>query len=415
MRLNWRNLALFLAILGPGIITASVDNDAGGITTYSIAGASFGYKLLWTMVPILIILIVVQEMCARMGVVTGKGLADLIRENFGIKTTFLMMLVLVLANLGNVVAEFAGVAASAEIFGISRYIVVPVAAAVVWWMVVKGTYKSVEKLFLIASTFYFSYLLSAVLIPDIHFEEIAVNAFRPTIEFNASYLILLIGLVGTTVAPWMQFFIQSLIVEKGVKVKDYSFTALDVVVGGLVTVVVASAIIITTAATLHANGIVIDDAAKAALALQPLAGQYAALLFAFGLFNASLFAASILPLSTAYSVCEGLGWDSGIDKKFHEAPQFYWLYTGLIAVGALVILVPGLPLIPIMFLSQVLNGMLLPFVLVFVMLLINNREIMGKYTNGAIMNLLGWGTTVLMVVLTILMVASLIRPNFLLW
>jgi NRAMP (natural resistance-associated macrophage protein)-like metal ion transporter len=409
-RINVKNVMLFLAVIGPGIITASVDNDAGGITTYSLAGAHYGYMLLWTIVPITIALIVVQEMCARMGVVTGKGLSDLIRENFGVKITVLLIIVLVLANLGNTMAEFAGVAASLEIFGISRYISVPIAAALVWLLVVKGTYSFVEKIFLIASSFYVTYVISGFLSGP-NWGLVVEKSIVPSFSFQPGYLLMLIGLVGTTIAPWMQFYIQSAIVEKGVRLSDYKFTRIDVIAGCFVTAIVAFFIIMTCAATLYVNGITIETAADAARALAPLAGKYASWLFAFGLFNASVFAASILPLATAYTVCEGIGWDSGVDKKFRDAPHFYVLYTSLIVLGALAILIPGAPLIGIMLISQVLNGMLLPFVLVFMLLLINNKKIMGEYTNSRLFNVLAWGTTIIMSVLTVLLVVTSIVPG----
>ncbi|MGA9141067.1 MAG: Nramp family divalent metal transporter, partial [Methanocella sp.] len=382
---KWKNVAIFLAIIGPGIITASVDNDAGGITTYTLAGAHFGFSLLWTLIPITVALIVVQEMCARMGVVTGKGLSDLIRENFGVKLTVLLILVLIVANMGNTMAEFAGVAASMEIFGVSKYIAVPIAAALVWLLVVKGTYSLVEKIFLIASSFYVTYIISGLLAHP-NWGEVASKSVVPSVSFNPGYIGMIIGLVGTTIAPWMQFYIQSAVVEKGVKLSEYKYTKLDVIMGCLVTDLVAFFIIMTCAVTIFPAGISVDTAAEAALALVPLAGQYSGWLFAFGLFNASVFAASILPLATAYTVCEGMGWDTGIDKKFRDAPQFYTLYTLIIVIGAAIILIPGAPLITIMLLSQVLNGMLLPVILVFMLLLINNKKLMGKYTNGKIYN-----------------------------
>lgn len=411
-RFSLKNIMVFLAVIGPGIITASVDNDAGGITTYSLAGAHFGYAFLWTLVPITIALIVVQEMCARMGVVTGKGLSDLIRENFGVRITVLLIIVLVLANFGNTLSEFAGVAASMEIFGISKYIAVPIAAALVWLLVVKGTYSLVEKIFLIASGFYATYVISGFMAGP-NWAHVAEKSIVPTFSFQPDYLLMFIGLVGTTIAPWMQFYIQSAIVEKGVRISDYKFTRIDVIMGCLVTSIVAFFIIMTCAATLYVNGIAIDTAADAARALAPLAGQYASWLFAFGLFSASMFAASILPLATAYTVCEGIGWDSGIDKKFKDAPHFYVLYTSLIVLGALVILIPGAPLIAIMYLSQVLNGMLLPFILVFMLLLINNKKLMGEYTNSRLSNWLAWGTTIIVSLLTLLLVVTTIFPGLL--
>lgn len=409
-RFSLRNILLFLAVIGPGIITASVDNDAGGITTYTLAGAHFGYTLLWTLVPITVALIVVQEMCARMGVVTGKGLSDLIRENFGVRITVSLIVVLVLANLGNTMAEFAGVAASMEIFGISRYISVPLASALVWLLVVKGTYSLVEKIFLIASGFYVTYVISGFLAGP-SWGYVLEKSVIPSFSFQPGYLLMLIGLVGTTIAPWMQFYIQSAIVEKGVRLSDYKFTRLDVILGCFVTSIVAFFIIMTCAATLNVKGIVVETAADAARALAPLAGQYASWLFAFGLFNASVFAASILPLATAYTVCEGIGWDSGVDKKFKDAPHFYVLYTSLIVLGALAILIPGAPLINIMLISQVLNGILLPFILVFMLILINDKKLMGEHTNSRLFNVLAWGTTIIMSFLTILLVMTSVIPG----
>ncbi|HMK47761.1 MAG TPA: Nramp family divalent metal transporter [Methanocella sp.] len=409
-RISLKHIALFIAVVGPGIITASVDNDAGGITTYTIAGARFGFSLLWTLIPITIALIIVQEMCARMGVITGKGLSDLIRENFGLRLTVLLTVVLIVANLGNTMAEFAGVAASLEIFNVSKYIAVPIAAALVWILVVKGTYSLVEKIFLVASGFYVTYVISGLLAhPD--WGNVASSAIVPTFSFNPGYLAMLIGLVGTTIAPWMQFYIQSSVVEKGVKISEYKFTKWDVIMGCLVTDIVAFFIIVTCAVTIYPKGISVDTAAEAAMALIPLAGQYSGWLFAFGLFNASIFAASILPLATAYTVCEGMGWDSGLDKKFRDAPQFYSLYTLLIVIGASIILIPGAPLIEIMLLSQVLNGMLLPVILIFMLILINNRKLMGGYVNGRIYNYLSWGLTIGMTVLTLTMVATALFPG----
>ena len=400
-------MAVFLAVIGPGFITANVDNDAGGIWTYSTAGAQFGYTLLWTMIPIAVALVVVQEMAARMGAVTGKGLSDLIREEFGFRMTFFVMIALVVTNFGNVVAEFAGVASSLELFGISRYIVVPLAALAVWLLVVKGTYESVEKVFLAASGFYVCYIIAGLLAhPDWKAAALATVS-RPTDVGirNYGYIYMVIALVGTTIAPWMQFYLQASIVEKGITARQYRTSRWDVIVGCLFAVVVAWFIIAACAATLFANHHhVVADAADAAQALRPLAGEYAYLLFAAGLFNASLFAASILPISTAYAVCEGLGFESGLDKKFHEAPVFYWLYTLLIVFGAAVLLIPRLPLVHISVLSQVVNGVVLPFVLIFMLRLTNNAEVMGKHVNGRAFNVIAWTTVVVMIVLTIAMV-----------
>ena len=400
----------FFAILGPGIITANVDNDAGGITTYSMAGAQFGYSLLWTLIPITIALIVVQEMVARMGVVTGKTLADLIREKFGVRPMFLLLVALVVADLGNTVAEFAGWASALEIFGVSKYISVPIGAAVVWFLVVKGTYRVVEKVFLFACTIYFTYVVSAYLArPD--WGQVGLNLVTPHLRIDGAYLTMIIGVVGTTIAPWMQFYLQSAVVEKNIRVEDYRYCRTDVIVGCVVTDVVALFIIVACGATLYSKGIHIEDAKDAAVALAPLAGKYASTLFAVGLANASLFAASILPLATAYYVCEGMGWESGIDKNFRTAPQFFWLYTGLIVLGALIILIPNAPLVLIMYSSQVVNGMLLPFVLIFMLKLINDRELMGEHVNSKAFNGIAWTTTVVMIALTALLVVVTLFPG----
>ena len=405
---SWRvRLALLMAVVGPGIITANVDNDAGGIYTYSLAGAKFGYTLLWTMIPITIALVVVQEMGARMGAVTGKGLSDLIREQFGFRATFLLMVALVVTNFGNVVAEFAGVASSLELFGWSKYVVVPVSAALVWLMVVRGTYDSVEKIFLVASGFYVAYIVAGVLAHPNWRAAALSTVERPhgfTIS-NREYLYMVIGLVGTTIAPWMQFYLQASIVEKGITPKQYRASRWDVILGCLFAAVVAWFIVVACAATLHVHGRYgIADAADAAQALRPLAGDYAYLLFAAGLFNASLFAASILPMSTAYAVCEGIGFESGLDKRFEEAPAFYWFYTALIVAGAGVLLIPGLPLVRLMVLSQVVNGILLPFVLIFMLRLINDPELMGAHVNSKPYNAIAWTTSVIMMGLTLAMI-----------
>src|SRR5881394_2408525 len=378
---SWRvRVALVFAVVGPGFITANVDNDAGGIATYSVAGAQFGYTLLWTMIPITIALVIIQEMSSRMGAVTGKGLSDLIREEFGLRATFVLMLALFVTNFFNIIGEFAGVASSFELFGVSKYIVVPLAAFVVWGIVVHGTYSTVEKVFLSASAFYVAYVVSGVLAhPDWRAAALSTVTRPESLGFrNYGYLSMAIGLVGTTIAPWMQFYLQASIVEKGVTARQYRASRLDVIIGCLFAAVVAWFIVVACTATLHSIGKYnIESGADAALALRPLAGEYAYLLFAAGLFNASLFATCILPISTAYAVCEGLGLESGLDKRFHEAPAFYWLYTLLIVAGAGVLLVPSVPLEHIMVLSQVVNGVLLPFVLIFVLLLINDRELMG--------------------------------------
>ncbi|MDO9585472.1 MAG: Nramp family divalent metal transporter [Syntrophales bacterium] len=401
-------LGLFFLLIGPGIITSNVDNDAGGIATYSLAGAEFGLSLLWTLLPITLVLIIIQEMCARMGVVSGKGLSDLIRERFGARITFYLMLILFLTNLGNTVSEFAGVAASLEIFGVSKYISVPLGAAFVWWLVVKGNYKSVEKAFLFACLFYLSYIISGFMgKPD--WGEVRSAFLTPRIDFDFSFLTMTVALVGTTIAPWMQFYLQSSVVDKGLSAADYQYARMDVIFGSLTVNVVAFFIIMLCAITLFPAGIKIEDAKDAALALAPLAGEYCSWLFAFGLLNASLFAASILPLSTAYTVCEAFGWEASLNRKFIEAPQFYGLYSLTILLGAGIILLPDIPLISIMYYSQVVNGLLLPFILIFMLLLINDRKIMGNYVNGPVVNVISWFTVIILTCLSLAMaVASLV-------
>ena len=396
---TWKTLAVFFALIGPGIITSNVDNDAGGITTYSLAGSEFGLTLLWTLIPITVALIIIQEMCARMGVVSGKGLSDLIRERFGVRVTFYMMIALFFTNLGNTISEFAGVAASLEIFGISKYLSVPLSAFFVWWLVVKGSYKSVEKIFLVACLVYFSYILSGFLArPD--WQEIGHQFFTPTLRFEPRFLTMAVGVVGTTIAPWMQFYLQSSVVDKGLKAEDYPYARLDVIFGSAIVNVVAFFIILLCAVTIFQAGIKIETAKDAALALAPLAGKYCTWLFAFGLLNASLFAASILPLSTAYTICEAFGWESSLNRKFSEAPQFYGLYTLMIFLGMGIVLFPNFPLISIMFYSQVINGILLPFILIFMLILVNDRRIMKTYTNGKILNFFSILTIIVLILLS---------------
>jgi NRAMP (natural resistance-associated macrophage protein)-like metal ion transporter len=408
------HILIFLALVGPGIITANVDNDAGGIYTYSVAGARYGYSLLWTLIPITIALIVIQEMVARMGVVTGKGLADLIREEYGFRTTFFVMILLLLANLGNTVADFAGLASGMSVLGVSRYFVVPLSALIVWGLVVKGTYRVVEKVFLVACVFYLAYPVSAFLSRP-NWSESMVQLIKPSFHFQSGYIYLLIGMVGTTITPWMQFYLQSAVVDKGLKIKNYLHSRWDVIVGCIVTDVVAFFIIVACAATIFASGSrEIHDAADAALALGPLAGKAATLVFAFGLCNASLFSASIIPLSTAYCVCEGLGVESGLNKRFHEAPAFYWLYTALIVIAALTVIVLKEELqIPLILLSQVANGLLLPFVLIFMLRLINRADLMGVYRNTRTFNIIAWTTSVIMIILTGLWLGSMLFPGHL--
>lgn len=400
----WK-LGVFFAFIGPGIITSNVDNDAGGITTYSLAGAQYGLKLLWILIPVTVALIVIQEMGARMGVVSGKGLSDLIRERFGAKITFYLMIILFLANMGNTISEFAGIAASMEIFGVSKYISVPMGAAFVWWLVVKGSYKSVEKAFLLACVFYLSYIISGFLVRP-NWPEIGIAVFSPTLKFDTGMLTMAIGIIGTTIAPWMQFYLQSSIVDKGLKAESYNYARMDVIFGSIVVNAVAFFIVMLCAVTLFQNGQKIDTAKDAALALAPLAGVYCSWLFAFGLLNASLFAASILPLSTAYTICEAFGWESSLNTRFVEAPQFYGLYSCIILLGAGIILLPNVPLIAIMYYSQVINGLLLPFILIFMLLLINDKRIMGDYVNGRVMNVVSWITVVILNGLSLTMVVS---------
>ena len=412
---RWRtSIFLFFAVLGPGFITANVDNDAGGILTYSQAGAQYGYKLLWTLIPITIALIVVQEMCARMGVVTGKGLSDLIREEFGLRMTFVIMMLLVLVNFGNVIAEFSGIAGSIQLFGISKYISVPLCALAVWFLVVKGNYKSVEKIFLVASVFYVCYIVAGVMAQPAWHQALVETVKLPerAIWSDHNYIYMVVGVIGTTISPWMQFYMQASVVEKGVTIRQYKATRLDVIVGSIFSDVVAWFIIVACAATLYTHGIRnINVPADAAEAMKPLAARFASILFAAGLFNASFFAASVLPISTAYSVCEGLGFESGVDKRFKQAPFFYWLYTLLIVAGAAVVLIPNFPLVTMTILSQVLNGVLLPFVLYFMLKLINKKELMGKHTNTRWFNVIAWATTVIVVGLSLVMMWQSLHPG----
>ncbi|TSA14643.1 divalent metal cation transporter [bacterium] len=401
----FRNLLIFLSVIGPGIITGSVDNDAGGITTYSVAGAKYGYGMLWTLLPSFIALLTVQEMNARMGIVTGKGLADLIRENFGVRITFYVFILLLIAGIGNTATEFAGVAGSMMVFNVDKYISVPLSAMAVWILVVKGNYKISEKIFLFFSVFLLSYIVSAVLAkPD--WGEIGREMIAPTIQWDNAYITTVLGLVGTTVAPWMQFYMQSSVIEKGIKIADYKYTIWDVVAGCVITVVVAFFIIVSCAATLHVNGIQINEAKNAAMALKPFAGALASQVFAFGLFVASVFSAAILPLATAFIICEAFGFEAGIDKKFSDAPQFYTLFTFTILIAVGIILLPNAPLIAITIWTQVLNAVLLPVVLICMMLIINKSEIMGEYTNKRYQNVIGWTTSIVLMILSAVLLLS---------
>jgi Mn2+/Fe2+ NRAMP family transporter len=407
-----RRLAVFMAVVGPGIITSNVDNDAGGIAVYTTAGAQFGYTLLWSLIPMTIALYVSEEMCARMGVVTGKGLSDLIREEFGFRSTFFVMIAAFLVDLSNTVAEFAGVAASMQIFHISKYISVPLAAIAVWLLVVRGSYRQVEKIFLVACGFYLTYAISAFLAkPDWGYA--LKQTVIPSAQMNAPYLLMLIGLIGTTIAPWQFFYMQAGFVEKRVGPRQYKHARMDVLVGSVSCMAIVFFIIVCCAATLHAHGMTdITDAGQAAMALVPLAGKWAGYLFAFGLLNASLFAASILPLSTAHVICEGLGFEAGLDRKLKEAPTFYTLYTLLIVIGAGIIMIPKAPLLKILVLSQVANGVWLPVVLIFILLLINRRDLMGEYTNSLGFNIIAWASSILMIILTLILVyVSIFMPG----
>jgi Mn2+/Fe2+ NRAMP family transporter len=393
-------LVAFLAVLGPGFITANVDNDPGGILTYSQAGARFGYQLLWTLIPVTVALIVVQEMAARMGAVTGKGLSDLIREEFGLRATFFTMLVLGLADFGNIISEFAGLASGMAIFGVSKYIVVPAGAILVWTVIVRGRYKPVERILVFASLIYFAYPISAFLAkPD--WDLALKQTLVPTISSDPTYLVVIVGLIGTTITPWMQFYLQASVVEKGIDTRHYGLCRLDVITGCIVTDVIAFFIVVACAATIyHSNHPEISDVAQAAVALKPFAGKFASLLFAAGLINASLMSATILPLATSYNVCEGLGFESGIDKRFAEAPVFYWLYTLLIGGGAGIVLIPHLPLLKFILYSQVANGILIPFVLVYMLLLVNRPRLMGSFRNKGWQNGIAWATAIVMILLT---------------
>ena len=407
-RKPWARLLILVSLIGPGVITANIDNDAGGIATYSIAGAQFGYGLLWTLIPATIALIVVQEMAARMGVVTGKGLAELIRERFGVTITFWLMVGLFLTDVGNTTAEFAGWAASLELFGVTKYVSVPVAALFVWVLVVKGTYQLFERVFLVICLVYLTYAVAAVMAKP-HWMEVARQTILPSFRFDASYLSMTIGLIGTTIAPWMQFYLQSAIVEKGVPRSQYWASRVDVIAGSFMTDIVALFIMVACGATLFPAGIRVDSAEQAAMALAPLAGPYASVLFAIGLANASLFSACILPLATAYYMCEAMGWEAGVNKTWREAPEFMGLYTAFIVIGALIVMIPRMPLIEIMWVSQVVNGVMLPFVVIFMLKLINDKTLMGDATNSRLQDVVAWSTTLIMMALTIGLVGSALR------
>lgn len=405
-------IALLFMIIGPGIITANVDNDAGGITTYSVAGAHYGHSLLWLMPIITITLIIIQEMSARLGVVTSRGLADLIRESMGVRTTAMILLILIFANIANTVSEFAGVAAAAEIFGVSKFISVPIAGFLVWILVVKGNYQRVERIFLLASVVYLAYVFSGLLAkPD--WNEVTQSLITPRINFSAGYLTMAITMIGTTISPWMQFYQQSAIVDKNIKISEYAYERADVIIGSIFAVFVATFIILACATTLYTHGIHIESAKDAGLALGPLAGKYAETLFVIGLLNASVFAAAILPLSTAYVVCEAFGWENGVSNEWKQAPIFYVIYTLFIVIGAGVILLPIKSLIQTMMWSQTLNGILLPVILIVMLRLINDKRIMGKYANGKLLNIISIIVVIALIILTIFLLISSIAPGIL--
>ena len=407
-----KRLLMYLAILGPGMITANAGNDAGGIATFASVGADFGYSLLWLLIPITISLGIVQEMCARMGAVTGKGLADLIRERFGVRWTALIMLALLVANAGVTVSEFVGIAAASEIFGVSRFISVPLAAILVWTLIVKGSYKRVERVFLLMSLVFLGYIVSAFLSrPD--WSAVAVGLVKPEFKLEHAFLFTFVAVVGTTISPYMQVYVQSSVVDKGLTAENYGKTKIDVWVGTIFALLIAFFIVVSTAATLHKAGIQVSSAGDAARALRPLAGRYAETLFGIGLFGASMLAAGVLPLATAYSISEALGYEKGVSRSFREAPIFLGTFTFLVAVGAAIAIVPNLPLIRVLLVTQVINGLLLPFVLFAILKLVNNRELMGRYVNGPLYNLAAWLTAIVVTLLSLLYILSTLFPNLL--
>lgn len=399
------NLLFILSVIGPGLITVNAGNDAGGIATYAQVGASYGYSMLWGLVIITVSLAVIQEMNARMAVVTGKGLSDLIRESFGVKWTFFAMAILLIANFGVVLGDFAGIAASMELFGVSRYISVPVTAFLVWALVTKGSYKKVEKIFLLFTFAFFGYIISAFMAkPD--WGEVGTSIIKPGAAFSQGYVLTLIGLIGTTITPYMQFYLQSSIVDKKLNINDYRYEKLDVYLGAIWGDTVSFFIIVCTAATLFKSGISIDSAAQAAKALEPFAGHYAFILFGAGLFGASVLAASVIPLSTSYAICEAFGWESGVDHSYKEAPAFFSIYSMMILLGALLILLPGVSLMDLILMTQQLAGILSPVILIFMIVLINRKDIMGKYTNTRMQNIVSVLTVAFISVLSLILVIT---------
>jgi NRAMP (natural resistance-associated macrophage protein)-like metal ion transporter len=405
-----RGLITYLAILGPGMVAANAGNDAGGIATYATVGADHGYTLLWVLIPVTISLGIIQEMCARMGAVTGKGLADLIRERFGVRWTALVMLALLIANGGVTVSEFVGIAAATELFGVPRFVSVPLAAGMVWWLVVKGSYKRVERIFLIMSLVFLGYIVSAFLARPV-WGEVARQIVRPSFSFSPAYIFTFVALVGTTISPYMQVYVQSSVVEKGMTADDYKLVRADVWTGTIFAILIAFFIVISTAAALNPLGVRIETAAEAARALEPLAGPYAQTLFAVGLFGASMLAAGVLPLATAYSISEALGFEKGVSRSFREAPIFLGIFTFLVGTGALVAMIPGLPLIRVLLVTQVINGLLLPVVLIAVLRLVNNRELMGEHRNSKLLNAVAWLATVIVSALSLLLIVATIFPQ----
>jgi NRAMP (natural resistance-associated macrophage protein)-like metal ion transporter len=401
---------LYLAILGPGVIAASAGNDAGGIATFASVGADHGYKLLWVLIPLTISLGIVQEMCARMGAVTGKGLSDLIRERFGVRWTALIMVALLIANGGVTVSEFVGIAAAMELLGITRHVSVPIAAIAIWWLVVKGSYQRVERVFLAMSLVFVAYVVSAFLAHP-PWATVAREIVHPHFELTSAYLFTFVAVIGTTISPYMQVFIQSSVVEKGVRAENYRWTCLDVWIGTVFAILIVFFIVVSTAATLNVHGEHIETAAQAARALRPLAGRYAELLFAIGLFGASMLAAGVLPLATAYSISEAFGFEKGVSSSFREAPIFLGIFTFLVALGALIAMMPGLPLIQVLLVTQVINGILLPVVLIAVLRLVNNRELMGVHVNGPLLNIAAWLTTIVVSVLSLLLIIATVFPG----
>jgi len=406
----WRRILPYFAILGPGMITANAGNDAGGIATFASIGAEFGYQLLWVLIPITISLGIVQEMCARMGAVTGKGLADLIREQFGVRWTALVMLALLIANAGVTVSEFVGIAAATELFGVPRFISVPLAAILIWWLIVKGSYQRVERAFLLMSLVFLGYIVSAFLSKP-EWSEVALGLVKPSFRFEQAFLFSFVAVVGTTISPYMQVFVQSSVVEKGVTEEDYVKTKTDVWVGTIFAVLIVFFIVVSTAATLHKFGIEVVTAGDAARALSPLAGRYAELLFGIGLFGASMLAAGVLPLATAYSISEALGFEKGVSRSFKEAPIFLGTFTFLVAVGASIAVIPNLPLIRVLLVTQVINGLLLPIVLFAILRLVNNKELMGARVNGPVYNFAAWLTAIVVTALSLLFLFITLFPN----